>query len=392
MNAPTLRNFIAYFLRLGALGFGGPVALANAMRRDLVEQRGWLSEEEYENGLALAAACPGPLAYQLGVYCGYVRFGVTGGLAVAVAFGLPPFLLVSLAAFFYVRFEGNWEVRALFYGIAPAVVALITKACWNLGKRTLRRDALAWLFAVTACAITVILKREIAILFIGSGLLGSLVFGRGPAPPTAPPSRPADGEPVPRAVMLAAIPGAGAGATAKLFLFFFKTGLLVFGSGLVIVPFLKTQVVDQYHWLSDRQFLDAVAIGMISPGPVVIMATFAGFLINGFSGAITATLGIFAAPVLITVVATPLLLRVHRHPRVAGFIRGIGVTVVGVLVGTAYLVAREAIGDWVTAAIAAAVLAIVIRWNRLPEPWLIAACGVIGLLAYPLLQPTWLMR
>src|SRR6266849_10053117 len=175
---PTLREMVAYFLRLGAVGFGGPVALANYMRRDLVETRGWLTTEEYENGLALAAACPGPLAYQLAVYCGYIRFGVVGGLAVAVAFGLGPFVIVTLAAWLYVRFAGNWQLRALFYGIAPVVVALIVKACRNLGKRTLRSDKAAWIFAICACTITVILQKELALMFVIAGLIGTFVFGR----------------------------------------------------------------------------------------------------------------------------------------------------------------------------------------------------------------------
>lgn len=379
---PTLWQFLAYFLRLGALGFGGPVALANYMRRDLVESRGWLTAEEYENGLALAAACPGPLAYQLGVYCGYVRFGVVGGLAVAIAFGLPPFLIVSLAAWLYVRFTGNWQVRALFYGIAPAVVALIVKACWNLGKRTLRRDRLAWLFAVVACAITVMVGKELALLFVTAGLIGALVFG------SKGPSRKSKNEPsVLRAIaVLPGAAGAFGGTSAKLFFFFLKTGLLVFGSGLVIVPFLKAQVVDQYHWLTDRQFLDAVAIGMISPGPVVITATFVGYLLNGFFGGLAATAGIFAAPVLFTVVATPLLLRYYKHPRVAGFVRGVGVTVVGVLVGTTWLVARQAIGDWPTAAIAVGALLTITFAPKVPDPIVIVVSGVLGLVAYSALH------
>jgi chromate transporter len=161
-----------------ALGFGGPVALANLMRRDLVETRGWITPDEYEDGLALAAACPGPLAYQLGVYCGYVRFGVVGALTVAVAFALPPLLLVTAGAALYRVYAGDWHLRALFYGIAPVVVALIVKACWNLGAKTLRRDVPAWIFAIVACAITAILQREIAPLFIVAGLLGIVVFGR----------------------------------------------------------------------------------------------------------------------------------------------------------------------------------------------------------------------
>lgn len=370
-TSPTFLQLVLYFLRLGALGFGGPVALANAMRRDLVEGRGWLTGEEYENGLALAAACPGPLAYQLGIYCGYIRFGIGGGLAVAVAFGLAPFVIVTFAAYLYVRFAGDWHVRALFYGIAPAVVALIVKACWNLGKRTLRADRLAWMFAVIACAVTVILQRELALMFVSAGLIGAFVF----APRGTPMPRPAN------AFMLF-VPG----TSAKLFVFFFKTGLLVFGSGLVIVPFLKTQVVDQYHWLGNRQFLDSVAIGMISPGPVVITATFVGYLLNGFSGAVAATLGIFSPPVLFTVIATPILLRYHKHPRLAGFIRGVGVTVVGVLVGTSYLVGKEAIGDWLTAAIAIISLVVISLWKKFPEPAVIGAAGVVGLVAYRLLS------
>jgi chromate transporter len=380
MRAPTLWRLTLYFLRLGAVGFGGPVALANYIRRDLVESRHWLTDEEYDNGLALAAACPGPLAYQLGVYCGYIRFGVLGGLAVALAFGVAPFLIVTAAAYLYVRYNGNWQLRALFYGVAPAVVALIVKACWNLGKRTLRRDRLAWVFAIAACAITVIVERELALLFVTAGVIGILLFGRSPAmgkPPVATANTKANA-----LVLLPAVARGFSGTTAKLFLFFFKTGLLVFGSGLVIVPFLKTQVVDQYHWLSNREFLDSVAIGMISPGPVVITATFVGYLLNGITGAIAATAGIFLPPVLFTILATPILLRFHKHPRVAGFLRGVGVTVVGVLAGTTWLVGKEAIGDWLTLAVGAGSLLAITFWKKLPEPAVILGGGVIGLIAY----------
>src|SRR5439155_19739580 len=213
-SMPSIARLAAYFFRLGALGFGGPVALANAMRRDLVEERAWLTAEEYEDGLALAAACPGPLAYQLAVYCGYIRRGVAGGLAVAVAFALAPFLLVLAVAALYQRFAATWQLRALFYGIAPAVVALIVKACWNLGAKTLRRDARAWVLAIAACAVVVIVERELAILFIAAGLIGIALYWRAP-----------------RATTLMVVP------LTTLFFFFFKTGLLIFGSGLVIVPF-----------------------------------------------------------------------------------------------------------------------------------------------------------
>jgi chromate transporter len=351
----TLRALVLYFLRLGALGFGGPVALANAMRRDLVDARGWISAEEYDDGLALAAACPGPLAYQLAVYCGFVRFGFAGAIAVAVAFALPPFIIVVTAAALYRYLETSWQLRALFYGIAPAIVAIIAKSCWNLGRKTLRTDVRAWTFAVIACAIVIALERELVWLFIGAGVLGIFVFSWRK-----------------RTTPLLSI-------SPQLFLFFFKTGMLVFGSGLVIVPFLKAQVVDQYHWLTNRQFLDSVAIGMISPGPVVITATFVGFLLAGFTGSVAATTGIFMPPVLFVLLATPLLRRYRDSRFVRGFIRGVSSAVVGVLVATTWLIARSAIVDPLTIAIAAAALAVIV-FTKTPEPAVIATAGIIGIL------------
>jgi len=403
---PGFRGLILYFLRLGALGFGGPVGLAHAMRRDLVESRGWVTEAEYDRGLAIAAACPGPLAYQLGVYCGFLRRGVAGAIAVAVAFALPPFALVVGAAWLYVRFASSWPLRALFYGVGPVVVALIVKACWALGRRTLRTDAPAWALFLTALAITAVSERELVAIFPAAGLAGFFLFGRSspgpgglprvsPAPPSGPPAtREADRRSAAALGPLAAAAGGAAAAPGAipLFLFFFKTGCLVFGSGLVIVPFLKAYVVDQYHWLGGREFLDAVAIGMISPGPVVISATFVGFLVAGFPGAVAATAGIFLPAILFTLLATPLLLRHADHPRVRGVLRGITVAVVGVLAGTTTLVARTAVGDAFTAVLAAAALAALLLWKRLPEPVLVAAGALAGLAAYPLLRPEWMLR
>jgi len=172
----------------------------------------------------------------------------------------------------------------------------------------------------------------------------------------------------------------GAAGATPLFLFFFKTGCLVFGSGLVIVPFLKSYVVDQYHWLSDREFLDAVAVGMVSPGPVVITATFVGYVVAGLRGAFAATAGIFSPAVLFTLVAAPLFRRHRESPLLQGFVRGVGVTVVGVLAGTTLLVARTAVTDATTAAIAAAALALLVRWPKLPEPAVVALGALVGLL------------
>jgi chromate transporter len=395
-HAPTLSlaGLVGYFLRLGAVGFGGPVALANSIRRDLVETRSWISEKEYDSGLAIAAACPGPLAYQLGVYCGYVRFGVLGGVLVAVAFGLAPFVIVVAASAAYTRFSGSWQMRALFYGVGPAVVALIVKACVNLGVRTLRKDPCAWAFALIACGVTAILERELVVLFVVAGILGMFVFARSvdALPPSVPQPAPAAPGPGTAALAIAAPILSAGGMTAKLFLFFFKTGCLVFGSGLVIVPFLKTWVVDEYHWLAEREFLDAVAIGMMSPGPVVITATFVGYLVGGFKGAVAATVGIFSPAVLFTVLATPVFLRYAHNKRLQGFVRGVTVTVVGVLAGTTWLVARTAVGDALTVGITILSLAALVLWKRCPDPLLVAVSAAIGLATYRVVRPEWLLR
>jgi chromate transporter len=378
-----------YFLRLGALGFGGPIALANEMRRDLVEQRRWITEEEYESGLAIAAACPGPLAYQLGVYCGYVRFGARGGLVAAFAFALAPFVLVVMAARAYAHFANTWQLRAIFYGVGPAVVALILKAGWNLGARTLRKDVWAWTIAAVACGVTAVVQRELVLLFVAAGVLGIFVFGPStPLPKEPPRTQPSS----PHTALGVAAPLFMAGPTAKLFLFFFKTGCLVFGSGLVIVPFLKTYVVDEYHWLGNREFLDAVAIGLISPGPVVITATFVGYLVGGFNGAVAGTLGIFSPAVLFTILATPLLRRYSHNPGLRGFVRGVTVSVVGVLVGTTYMVAHAVIGDALTLGITVLGFTAVSLWRRCPDPLLVGAGALIGLATYRVIHPNWLLR
>ena len=379
MSRPSLLDLVRYFLVLGATGFGGPVALANYMRGDLVERRGWLDESSYDRGLAIATACPGPMAYQLGVYCGYVTHRVPGALAVAVAFALPPFLIVVAIATLYERLSGTGVVRGLFYGIGPVVVALILRASWNLGRKTLKRDVLAWAVAGLACAVTIALQRELVWLFLAAGAVGIFVFA-----PRAAVRETADATPVaPRlrgvgAPALLALLAPAPGLAPALFWFFLKTGFLVFGSGLVIVSFVKTYVVDQYHWLDNQTFVDAVAIGMISPGPVVVTATFVGYAVDGFAGALAATAGIFLPSIVLTIAATPLLLRYGSHPRVTGFVRGVTVAVVGVLVGTTYLIGRPVVIDAFGIALLVVVLAAPLVLKRVPDQAYVGLGAVLG--------------
>jgi chromate transporter len=395
VTRPSLLDLVRYFLMLGATGFGGPVALANYMRRDLVEKRGWLDEASYDRGLAIATACPGPMAYQLGIYCGYVTYGVTGALAIAVAFALPPFAIVVTIAALYERFAGAGIVRGLFYGIGPVVVALILRASWNLGRKTLKRDYPAWAVAIVACVVTIALQRELTWLFLAAGVLGIAAFAPRPkpvraaadapvpAPTSAPPPLATPTPPPPKirasaAPVLLALAVPSSGLAPSLFWFFLKTGFLVFGSGLVVVSFVKTYIVDQYHWLDNQTFVDAVAVGMISPGPVVITATFVGYAVDGFAGAAAATLGIFLPSIVLTVLATPLLVRYGAHPRVAGFVRGVTVAVVGVLAGTTYLIGRPVIVDAFSAVLVVAVLAAPLVAKRVPDQAYVLLGGILG--------------
>jgi chromate transporter len=381
----SLATLLWYFLRLGLTGFGGPVALANYMRRDLTDRYGWISAEEYDEGLAIATACPGPLAYQLGVYCGYITHDALGALGVAVAFAAPPFLIVVVVAALYVHFGSTWQLRGIFYGVGPVVIAIIARSCWDLGRKTLRQDWLAYGFAAIACAITIAVQQELIALFLIAGAIGIVLFNR-QAPPSSPARTESAESPRPTQVRLLSVaPVASAAyqsvALPKLFWFFFKTGLLVFGSGLVIVPFLKAYVVDQYHWLSNQAFLDAVAVGIVSPGPVVITATFVGYLNHRLPGAIAATVGIFTPSLIFVMLGTPILRRYRQNRRVQGFVRGITVAVVGVLLGTSFLVARSTIHD--VLGITILFIALAALWSKwkVPEPALVGVGAMIGLAA-----------
>jgi chromate transporter len=385
-----------YFFTLGSLGFGGPVALMNHMRRGLVEERHWLTEKEFDDGLAIAAICPGPIAFQLAIYCGYLRFGYLGGASVAFFFPLTPFLLVVTLAHFYQQFSSTWQLRAIFYGVSPVVVALIARACWHLGRKTLRRSVLQWalFLAAAALSLSALPKLELTAIFLTAGFIGALAFVPRPAPALTEPGSPAR-SPSPKGggallPAVAALPWSG--TNAQIFAVFFKAGFFMFGSGLAVVPFLKRYIVEQFHWIDTRVFLDAVAVSMISPGPAAVAATFVSYLLNGFSGAAVATVAIFSPALLFTLVASPIVLRYRENARLQGFIQGIKVAVFGVLAGTTLLVARIAVGDLFTLSIALVSLVLLTVFKKIPEPLAVFAGALIGLAAYPWLQPAWVLK
>jgi chromate transporter len=383
--APTrqrLGELVVYFLRLGLLGFGGPVALVGQMERELVADRGWLSKEQMREAIAICQSLPGPLAIQVGVYISYLRCGFWGAWAGGWAFILPNFVIVAALGALYVHLGDLQPVTAIFYGVSPAVIALILHSCYRLAKLGME-DWLQWAIAGVCLIVTVILQAEVALLFIGAGLVGILYYGTFKRPPPA-----MLGIAAPVLAQLA--PVASGSTLSKLLLFFLKAGSLTFGSGLVIVPFLEQGLVQEYGWLDQRQFLIAVAVGMISPGPVVITATFVGYLVAGFWGSLVSTIGIFLPSFILVLVAAPLLAKHRGNPNVQGFVKGAYAAAIGTILGACILLGRIAIGDWLTALIGVVSLAILFRW-KVNNPLLIAATAVIGLVAFPLLQPTWVM-
>jgi chromate transporter len=378
----SVADIVRYFLRLGTLGFGGPVALVGQMERELVTGRGWLSKEQMREAIAVCQSLPGPLAIQVGIFVAYLRGGWRGAWAGGWAFILPNFLIVSGLGALYVHLGGLKFITAIFYGVSPAVIALILHSCYRLAKLGME-DWLQWVIAAICFGVTVVLQAEVAILFIGAGIIGTLYYGTLR-------HRSFSGGMMLAAVPLAPITGSVASTSilGKLLLFFLKAGALTFGSGLVIVPFLQQGVVRQYGWLDEHTFLIAVAVGMISPGPVVITATFVGYLVAGFAGALAATVGIFLPSFLLVLIVAPILIRHRANRHIQGFVKGAYGAAIGTILGSCVLLGRIAIGDWLTILIAALSLAALFRW-KVSNPLLIGITAVCGLIAYPLLQPQW---
>jgi chromate transporter len=409
-----LRRLLRYFLVLGSTGFGGPIATVGYMQRDLVERRSWIDREEFLNGVALGQTMPGPLAAQVTMWVGFLERGARGALATAVAFIAPSFLFVLGVSVLYVRFSGLPVVQAVFYGVAPGVMAIIAIAAYKLARLTNRRDARLWAISAVLAVVTAVTGAEIAVLFLGAGLLMILIDARpaflsprrrrdaaagtqaAPSPaveqPAAAPRSARRWWPAPArlAAVAGVVVGAGVpvgllalagGVLLALALFFLKTGAFTFGSGLAIVPFLREGVVAQHHWLTSGQFLDAVAMGLITPGPVVITATFIGYLTAGLAGALVATVAIFIPIYLGVVLPGPWFVRHKDNPQVKAFVKGATAAAAGALSGASVVLTRQVMVDWITVAIGVLTLVVLLRF-KVKEPYVVLACAAAGALLH----------
>lgn len=389
MNEPgALSPLILYFLKLGTLGFGGPAALVGYMRRDLVEDRQTLDEDTFNLSLALAQIMPGPLAAQTAMAIGYFRVGVLGATLVGAAFILPSFLMVLALSIAYVALGGLPWMQALFYGIGAMVISIIAIAAYRLGTGTNKRDPLLWgVFAVLFVA-TVGSGTELAVLFILAGLLVALVrawpgTSRGVALTALCVGGAALIWSIERVLLQAAAPGSDAPLLVHILLFFTEAGAFVFGSGLAIVPFLREGVVQEFHWLSEQQFLDAVAVALVTPGPVVITVAFIGYLVAGVAGACVAAAGIFLPVYFFTILPAPWFKRHRENRQLRAFVSGATAAASGAIGGAVVVLAQRAIIDAPTAAIAVVGFALLWRF-RVREPYLVAGAGVAGLILWPL--------
>jgi len=376
----TLWQLIAYFLRLGALGFGGPVALAGYMDRDLVERRQWFTEADYKEGLALAQLALGPLAAQLAIYLGFVHYSFLGATLVGLAFVLPSFLMVIGLGWAYTHFGGLGWMQAVFYGVSSAVIGIIAISTWKLSTKNIGKDKLQWAIFAVAAAVTIITQSEELWLFLGAGVLVWLL--RAP-PKFIKPSSTLHSSAIPLLALLG-LSNVDWTRLWQITKYFFYAGSFVFGSGLAIVPFLYSGVVKEYGWLTDHQFLDAVAVAMITPGPVVVTTGFIGFLVADFWGAVAAALATFLPCYLFTVLPAPYFKKYGKKPGIVAFVDGVTAAAIGSLAGAVVVIGVRSIKDVPTALLALGTAALLWKFKKLPEPIVVAAAALIGLVVYPL--------
>ena len=362
-------QFMLYFLKLGCFGFGGPIALVGYMQKDLVEERQWISQQDYVDGLAFSQLAPGPLAAQLAMYLGYVRAGFPGATLIGLVFILPSFLMVAAIGKAYVVLGGTRVIAALFYGIGAAVIAIIARSAIKLIKTTVKKDKLLWAIFLTLAISTAVTEREIVWLFLAGGLLVMIVRSG----VTAWKQR--------TATLCFAPVTVAAGTKSALFLFFLKSSLFVFGSGLAIVPFLHGGVVQQYHWLKETEFLDAVAVAMITPGPVVITVAFVGYLVAGMFGACLAALGVFLPVYLFVIVLGPSFRRFSQNVQLRAFVQGVTAAATGAIAGAVVVLGKHSIRDVWTIAIAVVTFLVLMKW-KVPEPIIIVVSGALGILIH----------
>lgn len=377
--AYSVWQLVGYMLGLGTWGFGGPVALVGYMYRDLVEKRSWITEADYKEGMAIAQLMPGPLAAQLAIYLGFVHYRLLGATLVGLAFVLPSFLMVVALGAAYRAYGGIGWMQAVFYGVGASVIGIIAMSAYKLTTKNIGRDKLLWAIFIVSAAVTIVTQSEVIWLFLGAGVLVWWVR----VPPAWLRDRGLNGAAAPVAGFFA-LDGLDWNKLSQIGTYFAYAGSFVFGSGLAIVPFLYSGVVKEYGWLNDRQFVDAVAVAMITPGPVVITTGFIGYLVSGFWGAVVAAAATFLPCYLLTVIPAPYFKKHGKRPAIVAFVDGVTAAAVGAIAGAVVVIGQRSITDAITAVIALATAGVLWRFKKMQEPVVVLVAALIGFVVYPL--------
>ncbi len=388
-----LTEVAGLFLRLGFTAFGGPAAHIAMLRDEVVRRRQWLSDERFIDLMGIASIIPGPTSTELAIYLGYLRAGWSGLVLAGVCFIGPAMVMVLALAWAYVTYGTLPQIGWLFYGIQPVVVAIIAQALWNLG-RTLLKGIWPVLFAL-ALLILYLIGIDVLILLFGGGLFFGLgywaqQYRTGKNKITGLPLLPICGLHAGwRAIAIAAIGGGAAIAVpvslGVLFLTFLKYGAVVYGSGYVLLAFLRTDLVQNLHWLTDHQLLDAISVGQFTPGPVFTTATFIGYVIGSWPGALLATLGIFLPSFVLIALVHPLAERLRRSALTAPLLKGINIAAIALMSGVLLQLAQHALTDMLTLVLALVSFGILLRF-KLNSVWLILLGAVVGLVRFGVLS------
>jgi len=377
----SLWQLVQYMAKLGTVGFGGPVALCGYMHRDLVERRKWISESDYKEGLALAQLMPGPLEAQLGIYLGYVHYNVIGATLAGIAFVLPSFVMVVALGMAYVAYGGLTWMQAVFYGVGAAVIGIIAISAYKLTTKSIGKDRLLWAIYAVAAAATIATESESVWLFLASGII--VWFVKAPPKLSSAMGVALAGD-LPTASLLTAT--SDWTVLWQIGVFFAEAGAFVFGSGLAIVPFLYGGVVNEHHWLTERQFIDAVAVAMITPGPVVITVGFIGYLVAGVAGASVAALATFLPCYLFTIIPAPYFRKHGKKPGIVAFVDGVTAAAIGTITGAVIVLGKRSIVDFPTITIALVTVVLLWKAKKLPEPAIVAMAAIAGLFIYPMVK------
>jgi chromate transporter len=376
----TLWDIARLFLKLGTTAFGGPAAHIAMLEREVVERRRWMTEAEFLDHLGASNLIPGPTSTELVIHIGRRRGGWPGLLVAGACFILPAALMVALIACAYVRYGKMPAVAGLLYGVKPVVIAVILQALWKLGHSAIKSR---WLAAVAliALGLSALGTSPLLVLAVGGvlALAASVVPLRNPASVLT----------WVRANSMAQVAAtATASATAlsaglwPVFLIFAKIGAMVFGSGYVLLVFLRAELVERHAWLTQQQLLDAVAVGQVTPGPVFTTATFLGYLLHGTTGAIAATIGIFLPAFVLVAVSAPLIPKIRASRAAGSALDGVNVASLALMAMVTWQLARSALVDWQTLALALLSAALLFRFPRLNSAWLVVGAGLLGAVRY----------